>query len=195
MNSNIQFQPRVIPYSNSQQNIPTLNSYNYLNQNINYPLGNLSNNIALSQQQKINPNSSLAATNNTLYQVPIINNPNTSLNTNVSTQKENIQNKSAVTQSSISNTKIIDIKRGKLSSSGSLLESTRSHKFNTVVKDGKKIRNIDINDDCQDTKNEDDTESIVSPNYPGKSLGKSNQLLQSGEEFANMPLDSDEIPN
>ena len=201
MNSIYQYKQPIIPYSNSQQNIANLNNYNYLGQNINYPSANSMNSISISQQQNINPNLGMIAVNNSLSQVPTIYSQNSSLNSNVLTGNQYLPNKNTNIniQSNISSSKNIDIKRGKISSSGSLLESTRANKFNTVIKDGKKIRNIDINDDCQDTKNEDDTESIVSPNYPGQNsnvLGQNNQILQnSEEEFALMPLDSDEIPN
>lgn len=194
MNSIYQYKQPIIPYSNSQQNITNLNNYNYLGQNINYPSANSMNSISISQQQNINPNL------NPILGMSIYS-QNSSLNSNVLTGNQYLPNKNTNIniQSNISSSKNIDIKRGKISSSGSLLESTRANKFNTVIKDGKKIRNIDINDDCQDTKNEDDTESIVSPNYPGQNsnvLGQNNQILQnSEEEFALMPLDSDEIPN
>ena len=194
MNSIYQYKQPIIPYSNSQQNIANLNNYNYLGQNINYPSANSMNSISISQQQNINPNL------NPILGMSIYS-QNSSLNSNVLTGNQYLPNKNTNIniQSNISSSKNIDIKRGKISSSGSLLESTRANKFNTVIKDGKKIRNIDINDDCQDTKNEDDTESIVSPNYPGQNsnvLGQNNQILQnSEEEFALMPLDSDEIPN
>ena len=56
--------------------------------------------------------------------------------------------------------KVIQIKKKDLSSSGILLRSSRSSKYNKVLKNGKKIRNIDINNDCQDNKNDDDTESL-----------------------------------
>ena len=194
MNSIYQYKQPIISYSNSQQNITNLNNYNYLGQNINYPSANSMNSISISQQQNINPNL------NPILGMSIYS-QNSSLNSNVLTGNQYLPNKNTNIniQSNISSSKNIDIKRGKISSSGSLLESTRANKFNTVIKDGKKIRNIDINDDCQDTKNEDDTESIVSPNYPGQNsnvLGQNNQILQnSEEEFALMPLDSDEIPN
>ena len=107
------------------------------------------------------------------------------------------------------------IKRGKISSSGSLLESSRSSKFNKVIKNGKKITNIDINDDCDDNQNDEDTESIISSNYSSKknnnqnilnenNLGmlkiNENQLLKDSKKENNIgeediPFDTDEIIN
>ena len=54
---------------------------------------------------------------------------------------------------------IIKKKKTPLLSSGTLVPSSRSKKYNCVFKNGIKIRNIDINDDCEDIKNED-TESL-----------------------------------
>ena len=52
-------------------------------------------------------------------------------------------------------------------SSGTLIPSSRSKKFNKVIKNGEKIRNIDINDDSEDIKNED-TESVSTNSNPIK---------------------------
>ena len=107
------------------------------------------------------------------------------------------------------------IKRGKISSSGSLLESSRSSKFNKVIKNGKKITNIDINDDCDDNQNDEDTESIISSNYSSKKNNNQNilkennlgllkinetQLFKDSKKENNIaeediPFDTDEIIN
>ena len=49
--------------------------------------------------------------------------------------------------------------KSELESSGTLYISTRSKKHNKVIKNGKKIRNIDINDDCEDTMKDEDSVS------------------------------------
>ena len=70
------------------------------------------------------------------------------------------------------------IKRGKILSSGSLLESSRSSRFNKVIKNGIKIKNIDINDDCEDNENDEDAESVISFNYSGKKINNQNKLKE-----------------
>ena len=52
-----------------------------------------------------------------------------------------------------------NVQRLRTLSSGTLIQSSRSKKFNRVIKNGEKIRNIDMNDDSEDINNED-TESL-----------------------------------
>ena len=108
------------------------------------------------------------------------------------------------------NNDMLLIKRGKITSSGSLLESSRSSKFNRVIKNGKKITNIDINDDCEDNQNDEDTESVISSNYSSKKNNNQNNLgmikinenqLSKNTKMENniieedIPFDTDEILN
>ena len=61
--------------------------------------------------------------------------------------------------------------KSELESSGTLYISTRSKKHNKVIKNGKKIRNIDINDDCEDTMKDEDSASSYRINNRLKSDG------------------------
>ena len=49
------------------------------------------------------------------------------------------------------------LSRNRFESSGKLKLSTRARKFNKVLKNGKSIKNIDINDDCEDTMKDDES--------------------------------------
>ena len=142
------------------QNISTINNFNLTYQNFHSNLGKSMNKALSSQEQNINPNRTMANDVNSLKKIK--NNYITSnLNqNNINNINSNIQNSKANVRLSNTPNKIIEIKKGKLTSSGSLLKSSRSSKFNRVFKNGKKIKNIDINDDCEDTQNDEDTESI-----------------------------------
>ena len=101
----------------------------------------LGNNLILVQEQNINPNR--------IFQVN---------NSEDLTKIKNINN-------SISSNKIIQNNKNKeinisksILASGKLLISSRSCKFNKVLKNGKKIKNIDMNSDYEDMP-KDDTES------------------------------------
>ena len=145
------------PINNRTQYIP----------NINNLLGNTVNNTILLQEQNINPNQILQVNNSdNLSKIKNINNSNYTNNILQNNKIKEIKN---------SKTKIIEKNKYKLSSSGKLLTSSRSSKFNKVLKNGIKIRNIDINSDCEDMKNED-TDS-VSTNYNNKKDSNSKKLL------------------
>lgn len=147
--------------NNQTQNISTINNYNLTYQNFHSVLGKSMNNNLYSQEQNINPNRAKVNDVNSIqkiknYSSNVISNNNQSNNNN-----NNIENsKSNARKTTTPNSKIIQIKKGKITSSGSLLKSSRSNKFNRVFKNGKKIKNIDINNDCEDTQNDEDSESI-----------------------------------
>ena len=61
-------------------------------------------------------------------------------------------------------------RKRRLESSGVLVKSKRAPKYNKVYKNGKKIKNIDINDDCEDTMRDEDSIS----SFPIKAKKKSN---------------------
>ena len=62
-------------------------------------------------------------------------------------------------------------RKRRLESSGVLVKSKRAPKYNKVYKNGKKIKNIDINDDCEDTMRDEDSIS----SFPIKA--KKNQMI------------------
>ncbi len=90
------------------QNISTINNFNLTYQNFHSNLGKSMNNSLYSQEQNINPNTAMV---NGVYCKEIIKNNNIISNLN-QTNINNIQNSKA---------KIIEIKKGKLTSSGYLL--------------------------------------------------------------------------
>ena len=51
--------------------------------------------------------------------------------------------------------RVIELKRNDIKSSGTILASSSSSNFNKVLKNGKKIKNIDINEESQDNFNQD----------------------------------------
>ena len=88
------------------------------------------------------------------------------------TIKLNNPNNNNKTQNDIkktNNTKIINIGKKNLQSSGKLLVSSRSSKYNKVVKNGKKIKNIDINSDYDGMPKEDDDSVSINPNKKNRS--------------------------
>ena len=153
------------PINNPTQNVPNLNNL----------LGNTVNNTILMQEQNINPNQILQVNNtDNLSKIKNINNSNYANNIVQNNKIKEIKN---------SKTKIIEKNKYKLSSSGKLLTSSRSSKFNKVLKNGIKIKNIDINSDCEDMKNED-TDS-VSTNYNNKKDSNSKKLISKFSSNAN----------
>ena len=174
-----------------------------------------SNNLLTSKISLSNSQQNTTFINNSSY---INQNINSSLGNSINNRviKHEEKNMTKMQSKIMKNfNNITMIKRGKISSSGSLLESSRSSKFNKVIKNGKKITNIDINDDCDDNQNDEDTESIISSNYSSKkntnqnilnenNLGmlkiNENQLLKDSKKENNIgeediPFDTDEIIN
>ena len=138
---------------------------NIKNQNNNNTLGNSINNSIVSHQQNKNQNKTILTGGNSVAKMK------NSIDSSINNKQNIIKNtKTSFRKPKPPIYKDFIIKPGKLTSSGSLLLSSRASKFNRVIRDGKRIRNIDINDDCEDTINED-TESIASSN-----INKKNEL-------------------
>ena len=135
MNSNNPYNNTIPIYTNQFQNIQTINNPFINNQNYNNYFGDVPlNTVPLSQ---LNLKSAYS---------------NSTLNDGTINKKNSVQH---FRQSSASSKNIIERNKLRLSSSGTLLTSTRSRKFNKVLKNGKKIGNIDINNDSEDAHNED----------------------------------------
>ena len=175
--------------------------------------------MPLSTGQNNNNSSTNNLNGNNINQSStLVNAPNNLSNLKSSSYNNNVNSVSNFQNSkpNLTPNKKAKIKYGKKSSSGSLLKSSRSSKFNKVIKNGIKIRNIDINLDSEDAQNED-TESVTSINKnnlnllqsklnskgTGSSLGVNNieslkasgQMNSSSKNFnnsQNLPLDSDE---
>ena len=114
---------------------------------------------------------------------------NYNTNTNKINKYSNVKNqmsKTMVHQSPIlTKNRVIKIDKN-LQSSGTLLTSSRSSKFNKVLKNGKKIKNIDINNDCEDNENEEDAESVSTNTIIQKRENlNNNNLLDSNSEKLN----------
>ena len=86
------------------------------------------------------------------------------------------------------NTKIINIGKKNLQSSGKLLISSRSSKYNKVLKNGKKIKNIDINSDYEGMPKEDDDSVSINLNIKNRSTsnGVKNKLNFSTNDVKNL---------
>lgn len=137
----------------------------------NIPLKNETNNSAIIKkkddtiiplEQNINPNRTEINKGYSTVKSKIKSSYKINTQQNNKTSNGNISlSKTMVHQSPIINKgRAIEMDQN-LESSGKLLTSSRSSKYNKVIKNGKKIRNIDINNESEDNQNED-TESIIS---------------------------------
>ena len=153
-------------------NGPNFNSfYNFENQNMNYTGSSARNSLF---QENVNPNKDLKSS----YPTSIKNNFNNSRNSAYETYTANMGNHSNKTNKFTG----LNILRKRTESSGKLLQSKRSSKHNKVVKDGNKIQNIDMNDDCQDTMKDDDSIINSSWNDPKNNLKAINNSLISNNK-------------
>ena len=153
-------------------NVPNFNSfYNFENQNMNYTGSSARNSLF---QENVNPNKDLKSS----YPTSIKNNFNNSRNSAYETYTANMGNHSNKTNKFTG----LNILRKRTESSGKLLQSKRSSKHNKVVKDGNKIQNIDMNDDCQDTMKDDDSIINSSWNDPKNNLKAINNSLISNNK-------------
>ena len=130
-----------IPYNNNSAVNNNLNRNNFLNQN-------------------------RALLNNANNQFKIKSAYNTSTYNNKVNSVNNLQKSKY--QTSTFRKKVI-IRNGKKTNSGSLIKSSRSNSYNKVIRYGKKIINIDMNQDPEDNQNED-IESITSFHKPNSTL-------------------------
>ena len=135
MNSNNPYNNSIPLYTNQIQNIQTINNPLINNQNYNNYYGNTPLNTVPSSQLNLK-----SAYSNSTLNVGTINKKNSS---------------QIFRQLSASNKNILERNKLQLPSSGTLMTSTKSRKFNKVLKNGKKIGNIDINNDSEDAYNED----------------------------------------
>ena len=168
-------------YTPGEQFYPQNNQDKYMVNNINSPLnyqlpysiddlGKTVNNTVMLQEN-INPNNltdlnesnsltkSKKVKNNNLY--------NSSNEYNDKIPKVNAKKNLSKSVSEKDNS-ILERKK-RLESSGILLKSKRAPKYNKVLKNGKKIKNIDINDDCEDTMKDEDSVSSLPMNAKKKS--------------------------
>ena len=153
-------------------NGPNFNSfYNFENQNMNYTGSSARNSLF---QENVNPNKDLKSS----YPTSIKNNFKNSRNSAYETYTANMGNHSNKTNKFTG----LNILRKRTESSGKLLQSKRSSKHNKVVKDGNKIQNIDMNDDCQDTMKDDDSIINSSWNDPKNNLKAINNSLISNNK-------------
>ena len=122
-----------------------------------------------SQIQNINPNKTLI---NSVNQEQL----NSSYNKIVNISRiGNIKNSKSFMNQSISSKnkmKIIEINKAKLLSSGTLISSKKSRKYDKVLKNGKEIQNVDINGDSDNPKNDLDSLSTDSNRIRFKSFDR-----------------------
>jgi serine/threonine protein phosphatase PrpC len=145
------------PLSNSQ-NFSKIIEPPSMEGNYNTIVATKKNNKIFSIEQNINSNrTEVKRISSSVKQPKVKNTYNTSTNRNDRYDKNPIS-KTMVHQSPVlKKTRVIKIDKidKNLQSSGTLLTSSRSSKFNKVLKDGKKIRNIDINNESEDNQSED----------------------------------------
>ncbi len=142
--------------------------YYYLLPYSNNVLGQTVNNT-MSLQENINPNNLTDVEKSNLSTKP------KKSENNLNNSSKDIMPKTSKVEQKINLSKserkisTQNIKK-KLESSGVLVKSTRAPKYNRVIKNGKKIKNIDINNDCEDTMKDEDSVSSL----PIKDKKKSN---------------------
>ena len=172
--------PLYIP---GEQYYPQNNHNQYMTNNINSSLiyqlpystnilGQTVNNKALLQEN-INPNklTDLNKSNSTTKSKKVKNTTNLHNSSNDITDKTpKVNAKKNLSKSVSERENLIQDRKKKLESSGVLVKSRRAPKYNKVLKNGKKIKNIDINDDCEDNMKDEDSVSSI----PIKAKKKSN---------------------
>ena len=165
----INYFPRCsIPSSNiANQNFSTIVPIykNGINNNV---LGN-STNYNLSQNKLFAHNQNYLFKHNNAQNIPLNNSCRYKID------KTN-QLKRAINHSNtVKNIKAFEFKKNDIKSSGTLLVSSKSSKFNKVILKGKKIKNIDINED--ENSNEDEESGATNPvNKDRQFANKTNNL-------------------
>ena len=171
--------PLYIP---GEQYYPQNNHNQYMTNNINSSLiyqlpystnilGQTVNNKALLQEN-INPNklTDLNKSNSTTKSKKVKNTTNLHNSSNDITDKTpKVNAKKNLSKSVSERENLIQDRKKKLESSGVLVKSRRAPKYNKVLKNGKKIKNIDINDDCEDNMKDEDSVSSIPINTKKKS--------------------------
>jgi serine/threonine protein phosphatase PrpC len=167
-------------YYVEEQYYPQNNQNQYMSNNINtslyyqvpysnYILGQTVNNTVLLQEN-INPNNlTELKESNSATKLEKVNNDNLYKSSNDIMDTIPRINAKKNLSKSVQDSSFQDRKK-RLESSGILVKSKRAPKYNKVLKDGKKIKNIDINDDCEDTMKDEDSISSL----PMKAKKKSN---------------------
>ena len=175
------------PLSNIQNQDNSMKNEPSLNKKFKSVVEKKINNKIFSQEEKIYPNENEEnAKNLTVKQKNVKINYNTNTNKiNKYSTTKNQMSRTMVHQSPIlSKNRVIKIDKT-LQSSGTLLTSSRSSKFNKVLKNGKQIKNIDINNDCEDNQNEEDAESKSTNTIIKKSENLNSSNLDSNSENLN----------
>lgn len=154
-------QPRAsLPLMNSQRPI-IMNIYNPMlnNRNINSINGSLLNNNLNNQKQNINPN------------LTKVSNVNNSYNNNIRNTYSSERIRNSKTLPNSSNLPKKNLNFGRLYSSGTLIPSKRSKRYNIVRKGNNEIKNIDINNESEGIENNLD---IISTNSLKKKVALTN---------------------
>ena len=177
MNSNLlQRGSMPLSYNKSHNNLFVRNSL-FGNGNINTTFNNSFNTINNPQIQNVKPKPTLASN----FNPENLNSPYNSI-VNI-TRIGAIKNAKSFNEQSLSSKKkmrIIKINKSSLSSSGTLISSKKSKKFDKVLKNGKEIENIDINGDPDNPKNDSDNISTNSNRNRFKSFDKNKNISNEG---------------
>ena len=148
INSPLNYQ---LPYSTDILG-KTVNNTVMLQENINpNNLTDLNESNSLTKSKKVKNNNLYNSSNEHMDQIPKVN------------AKKNLSKSVSEKDNSILE------RKKRLESSGILVKSKRAPKYNKVLKNGKKIKNIDINDDCEDTMKDEDSVSSLPMNAKKKS--------------------------
>ena len=170
MNSNILYKDSIPSTTNQIQNITTLNNPFINNPNYNNIYQNTPNRTILYPEQKVK-----SSYNSSTMNVGTINKTNSI---------PRIRQSNTMTKS------IIERNILRISSSGTLISSKRSKRFNKVLKNGKKIRNIDVNDDYEEHQNEDLDSASTNSIGKTKSFTSQNKFTSLSDDIYNKKVNT-----
>ena len=186
MDSN-NFSKSSAPFTNIQKQSNSIIIEPSLNTKFNSVVQKKINNKIFAKEEKIYPKEKPISQSVKQKNIKYNYNTNTNKINKYSGTKEQMS-RTMVHQSPIlSKNRVIQIDKN-LQSSGTLLTSSRSSKFNKVLKNGKQIKNIDINNDCEDNKNEEEAESVSTTIIVKNSENINNNILLNSNNSKNNKL-------
>ena len=170
MNTNILYKDSIPSTTNQIQNITTLNNPFINNPNYNNLSQNTPNKTIFYPEQKLK-----SSYNSSTLDVGTFNKTNS---------LPRIRQSNTMTKS------VIERNILRISSSGTLVTSKRSKRYNKVLKNGKKIRNIDVNDDSEEHQNEDLDSASTNSIAKTRSFTSQNKITSLSDDIYNKKVNT-----
>ena len=170
MNTNILYKDSIPSTTNQIQNISTLNNHFINNPNYNNISQNTPNKTIFYPEQKLK-----SSYNSSTLDVGTFNKTNS---------LPRIRQSNTMTKS------VIERNILRISSSGTLVTSKRSKRYNKVLKNGKKIRNIDVNDDYEEHQNEDLDSASTNSIAKTRSFTSQNKITSLSDDIYNKKVNT-----